>query len=136
MKLRNITAKSDLEYYKQHINFTHEEEIVFDALSKGKSIKEIADKLNTSESTIGRRSRNVRRKLEECMDRGKVVNSIPVWEKLNLTIREAAEYSGISESILRDRVNSGEYDFILKNGTKTLIKRKLFEKYLESVDAI
>ena len=136
MKLRNIIAKSELDYYKQHVNFTHEEEIVFDMLSKGKSIKEIADKLNTSESTIGRRSRNVRRKLEECMDRGKVVNSIPVWEKLNLTIREAAEYSGISESILRDRVNSGEYDFILKNGTKTLIKRKLFEKYLESVDAI
>lgn len=136
MKLRNIIAKSELDYYRQHINFTHEEEIVFDMLSKGKSIKEIADKLNTSESTIGRRSRNVRRKLEECMDRGKVVNSIPVWEKLNLTIREAAEYSGISESILRDRVNSGEYDFILKNGTKTLIKRKLFEKYLESVDAI
>lgn len=136
MKLRNIIAKSELDYYKQHINFTHEEEIVFDMLSKGKSIKEIADKLNVSESTVGRRGRNVKRKLEECMDRGKTVNSVPLWEKLNLTIREAAEYSGISETTLRDRINDGEYDFILKNGTKTLIKRKLFEKYLESVDAI
>jgi len=32
--------------------------------------------------------------------------------------------------------SEGEYNFVLKNGTKTLIKRRLFEKYLESVDAI
>lgn len=61
---------------------------------------------------------------------------VEIKDKLNLTIEEAAAYSGISERVLRDRLSSGEYNFILKNGTKTLIKRRLFEKYLESVDAI
>lgn len=135
MKLRNITAKSDLEYYKQHVNFTHEEEFVFGMLSKGKSIKEIADKLNVSESTIGRRVRIVKNKIEQYMYGG-TGKTVPIWEKLNLTIKEAAEYSGISETVLRDRISEGEYDFVLKNGTKTLIKRKLFEKYIESVNAI
>lgn len=61
---------------------------------------------------------------------------VEIKDKLNLTIEEAAAYSGISERVLRDRLAEGEYNFILKNGTKTLIKRRLFEKYLESVDAI
>lgn len=62
--------------------------------------------------------------------------TVPIKDKLNLTIEEAAAYSGISERVLRDRIAENEYNFILKNGTKTLIKRRLFEKYLESVDAI
>lgn len=62
--------------------------------------------------------------------------TVPIPQKLLLTVEEAAEYSGISERVWRDRLSEGEYNFILKNGTKTLIKRRLFEKYLESVDAI
>lgn len=62
--------------------------------------------------------------------------TVPIKDKLNLTIEEAAAYSGISERVLRDRLAEGNYNFILKNGTKTLIKRRLFEKYLENVDAI
>lgn len=62
--------------------------------------------------------------------------TVPIPQKILLTIKEAAEYSGISERVLRDRLSEGEYNFVLKNGTKTLIKRRLFEKYLESVDAI
>lgn len=61
---------------------------------------------------------------------------VEIKDKLNLTIEEAAAYSGISERTLRDRLSYGEYNFVLKNGTKTLIKRRLFEKYLENVDAI
>lgn len=64
------------------------------------------------------------------------MKEVPIKDKLNLTIKEAAAYSGISETTLRGRLKEGNYDFILKNGTKTLIKRRLFEKYLESVDAI
>lgn len=60
---------------------------------------------------------------------------VPIWQKMNLTIEEAAEYSGISETTLRGRLKENKYDFILKNGTKTLIKRRMFEKYLEGVDA-
>ena len=61
---------------------------------------------------------------------------VEIKDKLNLTIKEAAAYSGISETVLRSRLTEGQYNFILRNGTKILIKRKLFEKYLESVDAI
>lgn len=64
------------------------------------------------------------------------MKEVPIKDKLNLTIEEAAAYSGISERVLRDRIANSDYPFILKNGTKTLIKRRLFEKYLESVDAI
>ena len=74
------------------------------------------------------------RELEEKSKREKP--SVPIKDKLNLTIEEAAAYSGISERVLRNRLAYGNYDFILKNGTKTLIKRRPFERYLESVDAI
>jgi len=66
----------------------------------------------------------------------KVAPKVEIKDKLLLTIEEAAAYSGISERVWRDRLSEGEYNFILKNGTKTLIKRRLFEKYLESVEAI
>lgn len=61
---------------------------------------------------------------------------VEIKDKILLTVEEAAAYSGISETTLRGRLREGEYDFILKNGTKTLIKRRGFERYLESVDAI
>lgn len=61
---------------------------------------------------------------------------IPFWEKTTLTIQEAAAYSGISDKTLRNRIKEQDYDFILKLGTKTLIKRKKFEKFLEETDAI
>ena len=61
---------------------------------------------------------------------------IEIKDKILLTMEEAAAYSGISETILRNRLKENNYDFILKNGTKTMVKRKKFEKYLESVDAI
>lgn len=64
------------------------------------------------------------------------MKEVPIKDKFNLTIEEAAAYSGISERVLRDRIANNDYNFILRNGTKILIKRKLFEKYLESVDAI
>lgn len=61
---------------------------------------------------------------------------VEIKDKILLTIKEAAAYSGISERVLRDKIEQSDYNFILKNGTKTLIKRRPFEKYLESVDAI
>lgn len=61
---------------------------------------------------------------------------IPIWEKMNLTIEEAAQYSNISSKTLRRFINECTPDFILKIGTKTLIKRKVFEKFLERTDAI
>ncbi|MCM1178644.1 MAG: excisionase family DNA-binding protein [Clostridium sp.] len=61
---------------------------------------------------------------------------VELKDKILLTIEEAAAYSGIGETVLRQKIKESNYDFILMNGTKTLIKRKGLEKYLESVDAI
>lgn len=66
----------------------------------------------------------------------KEVPKVEIKDKILLTIEEASAYSGISKTTLRGRLKEGEYNFILKNGTKTMIKRRGFERYLESVDAI
>lgn len=63
-------------------------------------------------------------------------HEIPIWEKACMTIEEAAAYSGISDKTLRNRIKEQNYDFILKIGTKTLVKRKKFEKFIDSSDAI
>ncbi len=61
---------------------------------------------------------------------------VEIKDKILLTIEEAAAYSGISATTIRGRLKEGDYDFILKNGTKTLIKRRGLERYLENADAI
>lgn len=128
MKIKNIIAKSDLDYYKQHINFTREEEIVFDMLSKGKSIKEIADKLNTSETTVSRRIKSVKDKIGGLMD---MRSDVPVCDKLNLTVEEAAAYSNIGINKINRMLDEPSCSFILQVGKgKRLVKRKEFEKYL------
>ena len=61
---------------------------------------------------------------------------IPIWEKVNLTLEEASTYSGIGINTLRDLTNENNCNFVLFVGTKRLIKRKLFEKFLESTYVI
>ena len=61
---------------------------------------------------------------------------VPIWEKVNLTLEEASTYSGIGINTLRDLTNEKNCNFVLFVGTKRLIKRKLFEKFLESTYVI
>lgn len=57
---------------------------------------------------------------------------IPVWQKANLTLEEAAAYFNIGINKLREITNSKECErCILWVGNKRLIKRILFESYLE-----
>lgn len=58
--------------------------------------------------------------------------NVPVWEKINLTVNEAAELSNIGICKIYDMIKNPECNFVLHVGTKQLIKRKLFEKYLEN----
>ena len=62
--------------------------------------------------------------------------NVPIWEKSNLTLTEAAEYFKIGEHKLREITNNQKCNFVLFIGTKRLIKRKEFEKYLEQVSTI
>ena len=57
---------------------------------------------------------------------------VPIWQKSNLTLEEAAAYSGIGINKLRRMTDEPNCDFVLWNGTKRLIKRKQFEDYLET----
>lgn len=54
---------------------------------------------------------------------------IPLWEKLNLTIEEAAIYSNIGENKLRELVEEVDCPFVIYIGKKRVIKRKEFEKW-------
>jgi len=62
---------------------------------------------------------------------------IPYWEKYMLTLREAAEYFHIGEKKLRQIVddNMGA-QFLLESGNRVMIKRKLFEEYLNNASVI
>lgn len=56
---------------------------------------------------------------------------VPIWEKSNLTMEEAAAYFGIGINKLRELTNDDNCKFVLWIGTKRLIKRRAFESYLE-----
>ena len=51
-------------------------------------------------------------------------NEVPIWEKSNLTLEEAAAYSGIGINKLRKLTDREDCRFVLWNGSKRLIKRK------------
>lgn len=57
---------------------------------------------------------------------------VPICEKSNLTLEEAAAYFGIGTAKLRELTDEENCTFVLWNGSKRLIKRKPLEKYLES----
>ncbi len=52
-------------------------------------------------------------------------------EKSNLTLEEAAAYSGIGINKLRKMTDDQNCQFVLWNGTKRLIKRKKLDEYTE-----
>ena len=55
------------------------------------------------------------------------MKEIPIWEKSNLTLEEAAAYSGIGINKLRELSNEQNCRFVLWVGNKRLIKRRLFD---------
>jgi hypothetical protein len=64
-------------------------------------------------------------------------NEIPYWEKYMLTLREAAEYFHIGEKKMRQIVDDNlDANFLLESGNRIMIKRKLFEEYLDKASVI
>ena len=64
-------------------------------------------------------------------------NEIPYWEKYMLTLREAAEYFHIGEKKMRQIIDENmDANFLLESGNRIMIKRKLFEEYLDSASVI
>ena len=59
------------------------------------------------------------------------MKEVPIWEKSNLTLEEAVAYSGIGINKLRDLTSEQNCQFVLWVGSKRLIKRRLFDKFIE-----
>ncbi|MCT3201689.1 excisionase [Limosilactobacillus reuteri] len=55
---------------------------------------------------------------------------VPIWHKANLTLDEAAIYSNIGLHKLRSITEDEDCNFVLWIGNKRLIKRELFDKYM------
>lgn len=61
---------------------------------------------------------------------------VPLWEKSNLTLEEASAYCGVGIGKLREMSNDENCPFVLWNGSKRLIKRKLLDEYLSKAFSI
>lgn len=62
---------------------------------------------------------------------------VPLWEKYALTVDQAAEYFGIGQKKIRNMICIyKDAKWYMLNGERTLIKRKLFEEFLNETQAI
>lgn len=56
---------------------------------------------------------------------------VPIWQKSNLTLEEAAAYSGIGINRIRELTNQDACPFVLWVGAKRLIKRRKLDEFME-----
>ncbi len=63
-------------------------------------------------------------------------HEIPIWKKSNLSLEEAAAYSGISINKLRVITDKKDCTFVLWVGSKRLIKRRKLDEYIENAYSI
>ena len=60
-----------------------------------------------------------------------------MWEKYTLTIEEAAKYFRIGEKKLRKLAEENpDANWLIMNGNRIQIKRRQFEKVIDSLDVI
>lgn len=65
------------------------------------------------------------------------MTDMPIWEKYTLTVEEAAKYFRIGETKLRKLADENPTaNWLMMNGNRIQIKRKQFEKLIDSLDAI
>ena len=65
-----------------------------------------------------------------------VKNTVPIWEKLLLTVEEASAYSNIGRDKLYELLSLPECNFVVMKGTHKLIHRKKFEDYISKISAL
>lgn len=62
---------------------------------------------------------------------------IPIWERYTLTIEEASKNFRIGENKLRRLAEENKNaNWLIMNGNRIQIKRKQFEKIIDTLDAI
>lgn len=65
------------------------------------------------------------------MQETKIKKEVPLWEKMNLTLDEAAKLTGVGVNRLREISDREDCVFVLWVGNKRLLKRKKLEEYLD-----
>ena len=126
MRLSELT-KPEIDAIVGNANFTEEEYQVFQYLSKGVTLDEMVYRLKLSKATISRIVFKVKMKIERI---DKMKQNVPVWEKITMTVEEAAEYSSIGINKIRELSNNPRCTFVVYVGSRRLIKRKEFEKFI------
>ena len=58
---------------------------------------------------------------------------VPIEHKLALTVSEAAEYSNIGQNRITKLLKTPNCPFALFVGTKKLVKRREFERYISEI---
>ena len=62
---------------------------------------------------------------------------VPIWEKYTLTIEEASKYFRIGEKKLRKLAEENlDAVWVIVNGNRIQMKRKQFEKIIDTLDEI
>ena len=59
-----------------------------------------------------------------------VQGQVPIYQKVTLTIKEAAEYSNIGINRIESLLRAPRCPFVLYVGKKKLVKRKEFEQFI------
>lgn len=126
MRLSELT-KPEIDSIVGNANFTEEEYQVFQYLCKGITLDEMVFKLKLSKATISRIVFKIKTKIERI---DKMKQNVPVWEKITMTIEEAAEYSSIGINKIRELSSDPRCNFVIYVGKRRLIKRKEFEKFI------
>ena len=66
-----------------------------------------------------------------------MIKDVPLWERYALTVDQAAAYFGIGSKKIRNMVSIyRDAKWYLLNGERVLIKRELFENFLNETQAI
>lgn len=60
------------------------------------------------------------------------MKEVPIWEKSNLSLEEAAAYTGVGIAKLRELSDGSACPFVLWVGKKRLLKRRQLDDYLAS----
>ena len=65
------------------------------------------------------------------------ITDVPISEKYTLTIEEASKYFRIGENKLRKLAEENpSAAWVMMNGNRIQIKRKQFEKYIDTLEVI
>lgn len=73
---------------------------------------------------------------ERCESRANKKEMIPLWRKPTLSIEEAVIYTGIGRAKLYELTNREDCPFVIWIGSRRLIKRRIFDEFIDNLLSI